>query len=131
MKIKSTTRYHFIPTRLVKTQKPRPPPNVVKKEELIETLQSSGWKCKCYNHFGNSLVSSYILTVYLPYDWVIPFTQETGKHAHQKTNTKMFLTASFLIVNMCKQPKCSTAGKWINKLGYMYTVEYHPAHKNE
>ena len=44
----------------------------------------------------------------------------------------MFIVALFTIVMTQKQPKCSSTGKWIKKMWYICTVEYHPSiNKNE
>ena len=40
----------------------------------------------------------------------------------------MFITALFTIGRTWKQPRCSSAGKWIRKL-YVYTMEYYSAIK--
>ena len=41
----------------------------------------------------------------------------------------MFITAMFIIARTWKQPRCPSAGKWINKLWYIYTMEYYSAIK--
>lgn len=41
----------------------------------------------------------------------------------------MVITALFLTVQRWKQPKCPTAGEWINKMRYNYTMEYYSAIK--
>ena len=38
---------------------------------------------------------------------------------------------SFIIARTWKQPRCPSADKWIRKLWYIYTMEYHSAIKNE
>ena len=43
--------------------------------------------------------------------------------------TPMFFTALFIIVRMWKQPRCPSAGEWIRKLWYIYTMEYYSATK--
>jgi hypothetical protein len=42
----------------------------------------------------------------------------------------MFITAQFTIAKLWKQPSCSTIGKWIKRMWYMYTMEYYSATKN-
>ena len=41
----------------------------------------------------------------------------------------MFIAALFIIARTWKQPRCSSADKWIRKLCYMYTMEYYSAIK--
>ena len=36
----------------------------------------------------------------------------------------MFTAALFTISKTWKQPKCPSAGEWIKKKWYMYTMEY-------
>ena len=44
----------------------------------------------------------------------------------------MFTVAQFTIAETWKQPKCPSAGEWIKKMWYIYTVEYYLAiKKNE
>ena len=43
--------------------------------------------------------------------------------------TLVFITALFTIARTWKQPRCPSAGKWIRKLWYIYTVEYYSAIK--
>ena len=35
----------------------------------------------------------------------------------------MFIAALFIIASTWKQPRCPSAGEWIRKLWYIYTVE--------
>ena len=41
----------------------------------------------------------------------------------------MFIAALFIIARTWKQPRCPSAGKWIRKLWYVYTMEYYSAIK--
>jgi hypothetical protein len=41
----------------------------------------------------------------------------------------MFIVALFTIAKLWKQPRCSTADEWINKMWYLYTMEFHSATK--
>ena len=41
----------------------------------------------------------------------------------------MFISALFTIVRTGKQPRCPSTDKWIRKLWYIYTMEYHSAIK--
>ena len=42
----------------------------------------------------------------------------------KETRTPMFIAALFTIARIWEQPKCPTAGEWIRKLWYIFTVEY-------
>ena len=37
----------------------------------------------------------------------------------------MFIADLFIIAQTWKQPRCPKIGKWVNKLGYMHTMEYY------
>ena len=41
----------------------------------------------------------------------------------------MFIAALFTIVKTWKQPKCPSTDEWIQKMGYIYTMEYYSAIK--
>jgi hypothetical protein len=43
----------------------------------------------------------------------------------------MFIVAVFVIARSWKQPRCPTTEKWIQKMWFMYTMEYYSAIKNE
>jgi hypothetical protein len=43
----------------------------------------------------------------------------------------MFLAALFVIARSWKQPRCPTTGKCIQKMWFIYTMEYYSAIKNE
>jgi hypothetical protein len=42
----------------------------------------------------------------------------------------MFIAALLIIAKLWKQPTCPTTDEWIKKLWYIYTMEYHPATRN-
>ena len=43
----------------------------------------------------------------------------------------MFIAALFTLAKTQKQPKCSSADKWIKKLWYILTSEYYSAIKGQ
>jgi hypothetical protein len=43
----------------------------------------------------------------------------------------MFIAALLTIAKRWKQPRCPTTNKWIKKMWYLYTMEFHSATKNE
>ena len=71
------------------------------------------------------------LEIELPYKPAIPLlgihTKET--RIERDTCTLMFISALFTIARTWKQPRCSSADKWIRELYYIYTIEYHSAIK--
>ena len=71
------------------------------------------------------------LEIELPYDPAIPLlgihTEET--RIERDTCTPIFIAALFIIARTWKQPRCPSTTKWIKKLWYIYTMEYHSAVK--
>jgi hypothetical protein len=44
----------------------------------------------------------------------------------------MFIAALFVIARSCKEPRCPSTEEWIQKMWYIYTMEYYSAiTKNE
>ena len=43
----------------------------------------------------------------------------------------MFTAAQFTIAKCWKQPRCPSANEWINKLWYIYTMEYYAAERKK
>ena len=41
----------------------------------------------------------------------------------------MFVAALFIIARSCKQPRCPSTEEWIQKMWYIYTIEYYSAIK--
>ena len=73
------------------------------------------------------------LEIELPYDPAIPLlgiiTEET--RIERDTCTPMFIRTLFIIARTWKQPICPSAGEWIRKLWYIYTMEYYSAIKKD
>ena len=43
----------------------------------------------------------------------------------------MFTAAQFTIAKCWKQPRCPSVSEWINKLWYIYTMEYYAAERKK
>ena len=43
----------------------------------------------------------------------------------------MFIAAQFTIAKYWKQPKCPSANEWIQKLWYIYAMEFHAAERKK
>ena len=46
-------------------------------------------------------------------------------------HSTMFIAAQFTIAKCWKQPRCPSVSEWINKLWYVYTMEYYKAEIKE
>ena len=50
----------------------------------------------------------------------------------KNTCTPVFIAALFTIIKLWKQPKWPLTNEWLEKVWYIYTIEYYPAiKKNE
>ena len=43
----------------------------------------------------------------------------------------MFIAALFIIARSWEEPRCPSTEKWIQKMWYIYTMEYYSAIKND
>ena len=73
------------------------------------------------------------LNMELPFDPAIPllgiYPEKTM--TRKDTCTPMFTAALFTIAKTWKQPKCSSTEEWIQKMWYIYTMEYYSAIKRK
>ena len=69
----------------------------------------------------------------LPEDPAIPLLGIYPKDApqcHRVTCSTMFIVALFVIARNWKQPRCPTTEEWIQKMWFIYTMEYYSAIEN-
>jgi hypothetical protein len=64
----------------------------------------------------------------IPLLGIYPNECESGYN--KGTCIPMFIAALFTIAKLWKQPRCPTTGECINKLWYLYTMEFYSATKN-
>ena len=66
------------------------------------------------------------MKIELPYNPEIPMLGMHIKETRIERDmcTPMFIAALFIIARTWKQPRCPSAGEWIRKLWYIYTMEY-------
>ena len=69
----------------------------------------------------------------LQYDPAIPllgiYSKKLKAFAQTNICMTMFIAALFTVAERWKQPKCSSADEWINKMWYIHTMEYYLAIK--
>jgi hypothetical protein len=87
-----------------------------------------------YNHSGNQFGgSSKKLDIVLPEDAAIPLLDinpEDAPTCNKDTYSTMFVATLFIIARSWKELRCHTTEEWIQKMWYIYTVEYYSAIKN-
>jgi hypothetical protein len=49
---------------------------------------------------------------------------------NKDTCSSMFIAALFIIARIRKEPRCPSTEEWIQKMWYIYTMEYYSAIKN-
>ena len=71
------------------------------------------------------------LNIKLPHDPAIPLVgiYPDKTFIQKDTCTPMFITTLFTIAKLWKQLKCLSADECINKMWYIYTMEYYSALK--
>jgi hypothetical protein len=72
------------------------------------------------------------LDIVLLEDPAIPLLGIYPKYSptHNKdTCSTMFIAALFIIARSCKEPRCPSKEEWIQKMWYIYTMEYYSAFK--
>ena len=71
----------------------------------------------------------------LPFDPAIPllglYPKNPKTPMQRNLCTPMFIAAEFTIAKCGKQPKCRSVSEWIQKLWYIYTMEYYAAERKE
>ena len=73
------------------------------------------------------------LDIVLPEDPAIPFLRiypEEVPTDNKNTCSTMFRTASFIKARSWKEPRCPSTDEWIQKILYIYTMQYYSAIKN-
>ena len=75
------------------------------------------------------------MDIVLPEDPAIPLLgiyPEDVPTSKKETCSTMFIAALFIIARSWKEPRCPLIEEWIQKMWYIYTMEYYSAiKKNE
>ena len=73
------------------------------------------------------------LEIVLPEDPAIPllgiYPKDVASY-HKDTCSIMFIAALFIIARSWKQPTCPSTEEWIQKMWFIYTMEYYSVFKN-
>ena len=126
MQIKSTLRYHLTLVIMAAIKKCTNNQCWRRCREK-GTLWHCWWECKQVQPLWRT-VWKFLkkLEIELPYDPAIPLLgiQPEETRTERDTCIPMFIATLFTVVRTWKQPRCSSADKWIRKLWYIYTMEY-------
>jgi hypothetical protein len=133
MQIKTTLRFHLIPVRMVKI-KNSGDSRFWRGCGERGTLLHCWWDCKFVLPLWKS-VWQFLrkLNIVLLEDLAIPLLGmyledvPTGK---KDTCSTLFIAALFIIARSWKEPRCPSTEEWIQKMWYIYTMEYYSAIKN-
>jgi hypothetical protein len=74
------------------------------------------------------------LEIVLPEEPAIPLLgiyPEDAPPCHMGTCSTMFIAALSVIARSWKQPRCPTIEEWIQKMWFIYTMEYYSAIQNK
>jgi hypothetical protein len=100
-----------------------------------ETLLHCWWDCKLVQALWKSIWRFLRkLEIDLPEDPAIPLLRTYPKDfpsCHRSTCSTMFIAALLVITSSWRQPIYPTTEKWVQKLWFIYTVEYYSAIKNK
>jgi hypothetical protein len=73
------------------------------------------------------------LNIDLPFDPAIPllgiYPKDCDTGYSRSTCTLIFIAALLTIAKLWKQPRCPTTDEWIEKIWYLYTMEFYAAMK--
>ena len=73
------------------------------------------------------------LKMELPFDPAIPllglYPKNPETPIQKNLCSPMFIASQFTIAKYWKQPKCPSANEWIQKLWYIYTMEFYSAER--
>jgi hypothetical protein len=109
--------------------------DAVESVEKEEHSFSAGGIASWYNHFGNQSGGSlknwkyFYLKTQLYHYWA--YIQKILQHITRTRALLMFIAALFIVARSWKQPKCPSTEEWIQKMWYIYTIDYYSAIEND
>jgi hypothetical protein len=87
----------------------------------------SGAKPRRYGHRGKKLGIVLLEDPATPLLGIYPEDVPTG---NKDTCSTMFIAALFIIARSWKEPRCPSTEEWMQKMWYIYIMEYYSAIKN-
>jgi hypothetical protein len=133
MQIKTTLRFHLIPVRIAKIKNSGDSRCWQECEER-GTLLNCWWDCKLIQPLWKSVwLFLRKLNIVLLEDPAIPLQciyPEDVPTCNKDTCSTIFIAALFIIVRSLEEPRCLSTEERIQKIWYIYTMEYYSAIKN-
>ena len=135
MQNKTTMRYHLTPVRMA----------IITKSTTGKCWRGCGekrilmhywWECRLVQRLWKT-VWNFLkkCKMELPFDLPIPllgiYPKNPKTPIQKNLGAPIILTALYTIAKCWKQPKCPSAGDWIKKLVYIYTIEYYAAQRKK
>jgi hypothetical protein len=133
MQIKTILRFHLTPVRMAKI-KNSGDSRCWRGCRERGTLFHCWWDCKLVQSFWKS-VWRFLrkLDIILLKDPAIPLLgiyPEEVPTGNKNTCSTMFIAALFIVARSWKEPRCPSTEERIQKMWYIYTMEYYSAIKN-
>jgi len=130
MQIKTTLRFHLTPVRMAKI-KNSGDSRCWQVWGGRGTLLHCWWDCRLVQPFWKSVWRFlWKLDIELHEDPAIPllgiYPKDVPTYNKDMCST-MFISALFIIARSLKKPRCPSAEEWIQKIWYIYTMEYYSA----
>jgi hypothetical protein len=133
MQIKTTLKFHLTPVRMAKIKKSGDS-RCWRGWGERGTLFHCWWDCKLVQPLWKSFLWFLRkLDIVLPEDPAIPHLgifPEDAPTCNKDTFTTMFIAALFITVRSWKEPRCPSTEEWMQKMWYIYTMDYYSALKN-
>jgi hypothetical protein len=130
MQIRTTLRFHLTPVRMtkIKNSGDRRCWGGCGERALVHCW----WDCKLVQPLWKS-AWRFLRKLDVPEDPAIPLLgiyPEDVPTDNKNTCSTMFIAVLFIIARSWKEPRCSSTEECIQKMWYIYTMEYYSAIKN-
>jgi hypothetical protein len=103
----------------------------VKKEEHFSIAGGiASWNNHSTNYFGGSSEKLDRVLIEDPAIPLLGIYPDDAPTCNKNTCSTMFIAALFIIARSWKEPRCPSTEEWIQKMCYIYTMEYYTAIKN-
>jgi hypothetical protein len=133
MQIRTTLRFQLTPVRMAKIKNSG---DSRCWQECGErgTLLHCWWDCKLVQPLWKSvwwfLRKLDIVLLEDPTISLLAIYPEDSPKFNKDTCSTMFIAALFIIARSWEEPRCPSTNEWIQKMCYIYTMEYYSAIKN-